>query len=262
MPFPPACTFDLSGVAVVYGEQRVLAAVDLHIAAGERVALVGPSGAGKTTLLRLLNGTLRPAAGSVVVDGVDLTQLPSRALRAVRARVGFVHQDHALVPNLRVSTNVLAGRLGRFGFFSATRSLLWPARSALAEVYDLLQRVGIGAKLFERTDQLSGGQRQRVAIARALYQQPAALLADEPLASVDPARSRDLLQLLDALARERGITFVCSLHDFPLAREYFPRLIGLREGRILFDLPTGQIKEEHLQALYHLDEQAVSESHA
>ncbi len=240
----------------------MLAAIDLHIAAGERVALVGPSGAGKTTLLRLLNGTLRPAAGTVAVDGVELTQMPSRALRAIRARVGFVHQDHALVPNLRVSTNVLAGRLGRFGLLSATRSLLWPARSALVEVYNLLQRVGIGAKLFERTDQLSGGQRQRVALARALYQQPAALLADEPLASVDPARSRDILQLLDALTRESGFTLVCSLHDFPLAREYFPRLVGLREGHILFDLPSHELNDKHLLALYQLDAQAVGLGHA
>ena len=186
------------------------------------------------------------------VDYEDLSKLRPLDLRRVRARIGFVHQDLALVPNLRVVHNVIAGRLGSLSFFGSLRAMSF-ARAELDEAHRILERVGIGEKLFQRTDSLSGGQRQRVAIARALYQRPHALLADEPVSSVDPARARDTIALLCDLCAERKLTLVVSLHDLELARTFFPRLIGLRRGQMVFDLPTETIREEQFRALYELD---------
>lgn len=249
-----AAAFDLRGAGVRYGELSALADVDLSIAPGEAVAFVGPSGSGKSTLLGLLNGTRRPTSGSVVVDGADLATLSGRELRAVRARIGFVHQDLALVPNLRVIQNVMAGRLGRQGVLGSIRSMLVPSAAEAERVHELLERVGIGDKLYQRTDRLSGGQRQRVAIARALYQDPVALLADEPVSSVDPARARDTVELLTGISAERGLTLGMSLHDLDLARGHFPRLVALRAGRVVLDAPPDEIADSDYARLYELSD--------
>lgn len=245
--------FELTAVDVVLGARVVLRDVSLTISAGEAVALIGPSGAGKTTLLRVLGGSILPTRGTARIAGEDLASLRPRARRAARARVGFVHQDHSLVPVLRVAQNVLAGRLGRHGFLGGLRSVLLARRAELADVHRVLERVGIGDKLFQRTDTLSGGQQQRVALARALYQEPRALLADEPVASVDPARARDLVTLLTRLAREEGLTLLASLHDLALARELFPRIIGLRRGNVLFDC-TDCFDEARARELYRIED--------
>ncbi len=233
----------------------MLSGIDLKIGGGEAVAIVGPSGSGKTTLLRLLGGTLRPTRGSVRMNGTDLGQVPRADLRAIRSNVGFIHQDHSLVPILRVAQNVLAGRLGQRGFWQSARTMLWPSSAELEAAHALLERVGIPEKLFQRTDTLSGGQQQRVAIARALYQDPGAILADEPVASVDPARGRDLLRLLTDLATEGGLTLVASLHDLDMARAFLPRTVGLRGGRVMFDAPTAEIPESDFEELYRLEGQ-------
>ncbi|MEM7050072.1 MAG: ATP-binding cassette domain-containing protein [Acidobacteriota bacterium] len=232
---------ELRQVAVSFAETAALRPLDLTIAAGERVALVGPSGAGKTTLLRLLGGALAPTAGVLRVAGRPLAELDAVELRDYRATVGFVHQDLRLVPNLRVVRNVLSGRLGRCSRLAALRLLMFPPAAAVREVYELLARVGIPEKLYQRTDRLSGGQQQRVAVARALFQRPAVLLADEPVSSVDPARARDTVELLTELAAEAGLSLVMSLHSSDLAAEYFPRLLGMRAGRILFDGPPAEV---------------------
>ena len=242
----------LENVTVRYGALAALADVSLHIAAGERVGLVGPSGAGKTTLLRLFNGSVRPTSGKAVVLGCDVAGLAPGALRRLRSRVGFVHQDLGLVPNQRVIRNVLAGRLGHRGLAGAVRMMLFPTRAEAVDVHRILERVGIQEKLYERTDRLSGGQRQRVAIARALYQDPAALLADEPVASVDPARARDTVALLAEVSRESGLTLCTSLHNLDLAREFFPRLVGMRGGRIVFDRQTTDLDDGEFRDLYRL----------
>jgi phosphonate transport system ATP-binding protein len=231
---------------------------DVHLGVGssEQLAVIGPSGAGKTTLLHLLNGSLRPEAGEVHVDGRPLSTLTAGALREIRSRVGFVHQHHCLVPNLRVVQNVVAGRLGRRGLLAGARSMLLPSRSDLMSAHAILERVGIPDLLYRRTDTLSGGQLQRVAIARALFQDPVAIIADEPVASVDPARARSLIALLCEIARERGITLVASLHDLELARAFFGRAIGLREGRVLFDAPVDAISSAEMASLYQLEDEA------
>ncbi len=239
-------------MSVVLGGHPALSAVDLCVARGEALALVGPSGSGKTTLLRLLNAALAPTAGTLWIEGRAPFELTSAELRALRARIGCVHQGLALVPNVRVAQNVLAGRSGRRGLFSSLRALLWPAQAELAEAHRVLERLGIGDKLFLRTDTLSGGEEQRVAIARALFQEPIALLADEPVASVDPARARGVIELLTGLAAERGMTLVVSLHDMALARAAFPRIVGLRAGRVVFDRAPAELEEADYDALYRL----------
>ncbi len=244
--------FLLERASVQFGKLRALDAADLHVEPGEAIALVGPSGAGKTTLLHVLNGTQRPFKGWVKVDKQPLGELSRRELRRVRSAIGFVHQDLHLVPNIRVAQNVLAGRLGRLSFAESVRLMVFPPQSALEEVFRLLDRVGVGEKLFERTDRLSGGQRQRVAIARALYQDPSALLADEPVSSVDPARARATVDLLTRISREEQITLCVSLHSLDLARHFFPRLVGLRAGKIVFDRRSEELSEAEFEALYDL----------
>ena len=244
--------FLLEDVSVRYRSVSALKSIRLHVPPGSAVAFVGPSGAGKTTLLRLLNGSVRPDSGRVLVSGECLGQLSAAALKLARTRIGFVHQDLSLIPNLRVSQNVLAGRIGRQSLLGSLGSVFFPSRVALQEVHQILERVGIAEKLFERTDQLSGGQRQRVALARALYQQPTCLLADEPVSSVDPARARDMVQLLTRISREQNLTLCMSLHNLELAREFFPRIIGMRSGRIVFDGPGHRIGDDTFQDLYDL----------
>jgi phosphonate transport system ATP-binding protein len=248
-----ASSFKMQAVTVDYGRGPALREINLRIEPGEAIAFVGPSGAGKTTLLRVLSGGVRPNRGSVSVDGRQLEALSARELREMRAGMGFIHQDLGLVPNVRVIKNVLAGRLGRLTFAGSLRMMLVPQRRYVLHAHEILERVGIGEKLYERTDRLSGGQQQRVAIARALFQEPGVLLADEPVSSVDPARARDLIKLLETVAREGKLTLCASLHDVNLAREFFPRLVGLRRGVVVFDCPPDQLEQRTFDELYDLE---------
>jgi len=231
--------------------------VSLHIDSGDRVGIVGPSGAGKTTMLRLLIGAVRPTSGRVLVDDRNLHDLPTRELRRIRSQIGFVHQDHRLIPNQRVLTNVLAGRLGQWSLLRSLREVYWPRRAEVERVHELLKSTGIPEKLYQRVDTLSGGQQQRVAVARALYQQPSSLLADEPVSSVDPARARDTIGMLVSIAEQRSLTLCVSLHDLSLAREFFPRLVGMRDGRIVFDCLTAELSDDDFARLYQLSEEEM-----
>ena len=243
-----------------YGSFSALRGVDLEIPRGDLVALVGPSGSGKTSLLRSMNGMVQPSAGEVEVLGKDLLGLAGEKLRNLRSRIGVIPQDLGLVPNLRVHQNVLAGKLGRQGLWGSLKSMLFASAEEKERCFEVLERVGVAEKIFTRTDQLSGGQQQRVAVARALYQGAEVLLADEPVSSVDPARAQDTVRLLTELARAEGVSLVMSLHNLDLAREYFPRLVGLRGGNIAFDSEADALGDEAFDQLYSLSEEEILEN--
>jgi len=257
---PHGARFELQKVGVEFGSLQALAEVDLHVLPGESVAFVGPSGAGKTTLLRLLSGSLRPKQGVFQINGRAFSTLAPAELRRQRSEIGVVHQDLRLVPNVQVLQNVIAGRLGQLSLLASLRAMLFPAHDVVEQAYTILERVGIPEKLYQRTDSLSGGQQQRVAVARALFQEPRALLADEPVSSVDPARARDTVTLLTEVCRERGLTLCMSLHDLELARRFFPRLVGLRHGRVAFDRASEDLGDKEFQALYNLEPEAGQNS--
>ena len=245
----------LADVGVVHANgRRALAQASLGVAAGERVALIGPSGAGKTTLLRVAAAGLRPSAGAVGLLDADPWALSATALKPLRSRIGFVHQAPPIPPRLRVVTAVLAGRLGQWGTAKALGSWLLP--SDIAGARDALARVGLADRLFDRCDQLSGGQLQRVAVARTLYQAPALLLADEPVSALDATTGDAVLRELVAYVGATGATFVASLHAVDLALRWFPRIVGLRDGVVQFDLPVAQVTPERLAALYAAGEGA------
>jgi phosphonate transport system ATP-binding protein len=241
--------FSLDGVGLTHANGfRALRGVDLRVAPGERVALIGASGAGKTTLLRVLAASLRPAEGQVRLLGGEPWADSPRALRRLRSRIGLVHQAPPISPRQRVVTAVLAGRLGQWPLWKALASLLMPVdpEGAARE----LARLDLADRLYERCDRLSGGQLQRVALARVLYQQPELLLADEPVSAMDPALSELTVALLNEEAVRRGVTLVASLHAVDLALRHFPRVVGVKEGAIVFDLPAAAVSEAMLRDLY------------
>ena len=244
-----ATAVELDHVAKRFGEVEAVASLSLTIEQGERIAILGPSGSGKTTLLLLMCGQLEATSGRVLMNGTDLAQM--RAGRDLACLVGMIHQQFDLVPHLSAMHNVLAGRLGTWGLTKALVSLLWPLErsSALAA----LARVGVADRAYLRAGWLSGGEQQRVAIARLLMQDPAVILADEPIASLDPARAAEVIRLLVSVASEADKTLVASIHSVELAREYFSRLIGLRNGVVQFDLPSAGVTEDMLHALYSLE---------
>jgi phosphonate transport system ATP-binding protein len=221
------------------GGPRALDGVDLDIGPGEFVALIGPSGAGKSTLLRCLNGLVTPTAGDVRIGDETVTGASAEALRRVRARIGFVFQQFNLLRRLTVRENALLGRLAQT---SGWRSLLgWFEPADIARAETILTRVGLDGLAGRRVDTLSGGQQQRVAIARALLQAPAVVLADEPMASLDPALAHTVMELLRRVNREDGITVVASLHVLELARYYGQRIVGLSRGRVVHDGPPASL---------------------
>jgi phosphonate transport system ATP-binding protein len=246
--------FELEGVRLRFGSLDALAGIDLRIDEGERVAVIGPSGAGKSSLLALLNGTLAPSEGVVRVFGRDLARLSPRELRTVRRELGTIHQRLDLVGPLRVVHNANAGRLGRWPLPTALLSLVFPRGTG--DVAAALDRVGIPDKLYERTERLSGGEQQRVAIARVLLQGPRATLADEPIASLDPERAREILDLLLGLSGELGGTLVTSLHDVAAATSRFDRLVGLRGGRVVFDTAPDALAAGSIGELYAIEARA------
>jgi len=255
----------LQGVAARHpaarsGTAPALAALDLQVAAGEQLAVIGPSGAGKTTLLHLLACALPPSGGRLLVDGQAPWQLPTPALQRLRGRLFLAPQQPPLPPRQRVVTAVLAGRLPAMGLLASLRSLFYP--SDIPAVRAALARFDLADKLFDRVDRLSGGERQRVALARALLAPAALWLVDEPLSALDPTRARRALATLVAVARERGVTLVASLHQVDLALAQFPRIVGLRDGRLMFDLPAAQVSPALLQQLYAQHEHELHDSNA
>ena len=227
--------------------------VTLDIAAGEQVAVIGPSGAGKTTLLHLLACAARPAAGELLLDERDPWRLSTSELQRLRGELFLAPQVPPLPPRQRVVTAVLAGRLPRIGLWRSLSSLFYP--TGIAEADAALARFDVQDKLFARVDRLSGGERQRVGLARALLSQARLHLVDEPLSALDPARAEQAITTLAQGARERGATLVITLHDVPMALQHFPRIIGLRAGRVQFDWPAAQVTPQVLAELYEHDAQ-------
>lgn len=231
-----------------FGDFPALEDINFKVESGERVALVGPSGAGKSTLIRLLNGTLFPTSGEVRVLGQRLDKLSPSELRKVQSRIGTIYQQFHLVDNLRVVHNVNAGHLSHWSFSRSLVSLIRPMNTQAA--LHALEQVGIPEKLYERTDRLSGGQQQRVAIARMLVQNPEAILADEPISSLDPELSKEIMDLLLDLSRRSAKTLFSSLHAIGFALSHYERIIGLRRGRLLFDSAADDVTESVIDSLY------------
>ena len=247
-------SFALDGVGLTHANGfAALDGITLRAAQGERIALIGPSGAGKTSLLSVLGTALAPTAGRAAVLDFGLfgastgTSSPFFP-RALRSRLGTIHQAPPIPGRQRVVTAVLAGKLGQWPWWKSLASLLYPLDVAGAR--HALERVDLADKLFARCDQLSGGQLQRVGIARVLYQQPDLILADEPVSALDPALALATIRLLMADAEARGATLVASLHAVDLAIGNFSRIVGVKAGRIAFDLPTDEITLPLLHDLY------------
>jgi phosphonate transport system ATP-binding protein len=243
--------FALRGVGKEFasrgGTVPALHSIDLGVARGEKVALIGASGAGKTTLLRILNATLRATSGDFSFDGKSVVAMSARALRAMRRRIGLVPQHPGLVPTLSVFDNALSGALGRWSLLRTLVASAFPPRDDHDRTIEALRRVGLDDKLRARADELSGGQQQRLAIARVLVQAPEIVLADEPIASLDPTLSA---QMMEILVSDHARTVVASMHDVEAALKNFPRLVGISEGRIVFDKATADVDRAEITALY------------
>ena len=234
---------------------QALNGVSLDIQRGEFVVLIGLSGSGKSTLLRCINRLVDPTSGIVVFDGIDVTAADRVAIRHVRRRIGMIFQQFNLVRRSSVFSNVLAGRLGYRSTWRTITSR--PTTSDVAAAFENLGRVGIADRAFSRADALSGGQQQRVGIARALMQKPELMLADEPVASLDPATSHSVMKYLEEINKKDGITVICSLHFLSLARRYGSRVVALKGGKVAFDGRPDAIDERRFKEIYGEDAEEV-----
>ncbi|MGK3950080.1 phosphonate ABC transporter ATP-binding protein [Microbacterium sp. K2] len=238
----------LNGVTKTFGSTTALKNASLQVSRGEIVVLLGLSGSGKSTLLRHLDGLEVPTSGDIEVLGSQVPTLKGKALRRLRSRVGFIFQQFELVPSLTVLENVLTGSLSEI---RGPRLGLWGySKAAKLRALEHLDRVGLLDRAYQRSDTLSGGQQQRVAIARALMQKPDILLADEPVASLDPESSDQVMALIREIAADEGLTVVCSLHQVDLAISWADRIVGLRHGEIVLDTPTGDLTKAEVMEIY------------
>jgi phosphonate transport system ATP-binding protein len=227
---------------------KALNGVSFRVDEPKVITIIGPSGAGKSTLIRCINRLVEPTSGKILLDGTDIAGLSSRGLRKARRRMGMIFQEYNLVERLTVMENVLSGRLGYIGFWRAYRRKFPPEDVTAA--FKLLDRVGLEGYQNTRADAISGGQRQRVGIARALMQRPDLLLVDEPTASLDPKTSRQIMRLLVELAHENNTPALVNIHDVALAQTFSDRIIGLADGRIVFDGTAADITSDVLTQIY------------
>lgn len=239
----------LENITVIYdGKVSALRQVNVNIQAGEFVGIIGSSGSGKSTLLKTINQLVKPAEGKVFLGDREITSLTPKELREVRRDIGFIFQDYNLINRLTVVDNVLMGRLG---YKSSLKSILglWTDEE-YERACRAIRQVGLEEKRFERADQLSGGQKQRVAIAKTLCQRPKIILADEPVASLDIATSKNVMDYFQKVNEKKNMTILINLHDVNLAKEYCHRIIGLKDGRVLYDGQVGDLSHEILRKLY------------
>lgn len=234
-----------------YAGKPALAGFSAEIERGAFVGVIGRSGAGKSTLLRCINRLVDPSEGRIIFEGKDVTRLKGRALRQWRASCGMIFQQFNLAGRLDVLSNVLMGRIGSVSTLAAMIKA-WPEQEKLAALR-ALDRLDLGELAGQRAESLSGGQQQRVAIARTLMQDPCIILADEPVASLDPRNSGIVMDTLRDLNRENGITVLCNLHSLELARNYCSRLIGMKAGQLVFDGKPEELTDELVRDLYGLE---------
>lgn len=226
----------------------VLKGIDLTIKGEGITAIIGPSGTGKSTLIRCINRLVEPTAGEILFQGMDLAKLKGAELRLARRRIGMVFQEFNLVERLTVMENVLTGRLGYMSAFKAWLRKFSP--EDIEEAFNLLDAVGLASFANQRADALSGGQRQRVGIARAVMQHPEILLADEPTSSLDPKTSVEIMELMADLAGKRNIPVIVNIHNVELAKRFCQRMIGMTEGRVVFDGTPEQLTDVQLKSIY------------
>lgn len=240
---------EFKNVSLVYPNGfQGLKNINLKIEKGEFVVIVGMSGAGKSTLIRSINRMVQPTSGQLIVNGRDITNLKDRQLRKLRTNVGMIFQSYNIVKRMSVLRNVLAGRLGHTG---TLRSILgFFPQSDLQLAMRNLERVGIESKAYQRASNLSGGQQQRISIARVLTQEPSVILADEPVASLDPPTSHKVMKDLKKVSKEDGLTTIVNLHFIDMAMEYADRIIGLRDGELVFDGPISEVTPETFEEIY------------
>jgi phosphonate transport system ATP-binding protein len=240
-----------------FNANEVLRGINWDVRKGEAVALIGPSGSGKTTLIRTLNGFVVPDSGTIAVNGKEITIRNRESLRQSRKKIGMIYQLFNLVERTSVEGNVIMGALGRLdrgsSLFSSTIGFF--GKREREQARELLSFVGLEDKARERVDRLSGGQKQRVAIARALMQEPDVLLADEPVANLDPKSSRNILELLFRINQQKKLTLITVLHHMDYVRDYFDRVTALKEGAICFDARTHHLNDESLRNIYTFEEQ-------
>ena len=229
-------------------QARALRGVDLSADEGELIAVIGPSGAGKSTLLRCINRLIEPTDGTIVFCGQDITHLRRGQLRSVHASIAMIFQNYNLVYRLTAVQNVLHGRLGHKGVLAGSLGLY--SEQEKVRAFELLDEVGLGEFAYRRADQLSGGQMQRVGIARALTQEPKIILADEPIASLDPKSSRMVMEHLRRITRQRGICCIVNLHQVDAALEYSDRIVGLRFGEKVFEGVPAKVTSAVIRAIY------------
>ena len=246
---PAATALQIRGLSKEYIPGRpVLRGIDLEFAPRGITAVIGPSGTGKSTLIRCINRLVEPTAGEVIFEGRDLVSLKRAELRAARRRIGMVFQEYNLVERLTVMENLLTGRLG---YVTPLKAWLrkFP-QTDIDEAFDLLDVVGLAGLANQRADSLSGGQRQRVGIARAVMQQPKLLLADEPTSSLDPKTSVEIMTLVRDLGTAKGIPIIVNMHDVELARRFADRIIGMSDGRVVYDGAPAGLSDANLTTIY------------
>ncbi|MGN8645934.1 phosphonate ABC transporter ATP-binding protein [Gracilibacillus sp. HCP3S3_G5_1] len=222
--------------------------INININEGEFVVIVGLSGAGKSTFIRSINRLVTPTSGSLIVDDEDILKAKGKELRKLRTKIGMIFQSYNLVKRSTVMKNVISGRLGYTGTLKSILNLFSKEDKQLA--YENLKRVNIEEKLYNRADELSGGQQQRVSIARVLTQKPKLILADEPVASLDPPTSHQVMKYLKQINREDNITTIVNLHFIDMAMEYADRIIGMRAGEVVFDGPASEVTEQTFEEIY------------
>ena len=238
----------ISNLKKQYSKKEVLKGIDVEIKEGEFVVVIGPSGAGKSTFIRCINRMVDPTQGAVEFDGVDVAKLKGKALREARSNIGMIFQHYNLIGRTNVIKNVLHGRLGHNSFFKTLTGSF--SNEEKHEAYNLLQKVGLGEHIYKKANALSGGQMQRVGICRAMMQDPKLLLADEPIASLDPKSAKVIMDQIHGLVTERNIACIMNLHQVQVAKDYATRIIGIKDGLVVYDGSPADLTEEMVANIY------------